>query len=501
MNQRITLFYASLIETLMVIAWIGLPFTSFPILGWFTNSQAAPLSAIPIGIVLTIWLLPQLFRGRQLPIEIVPLLGFILVSIASSAAIFFTDVLPYEGRSFAGQSSRALVTLCIGVTFYIVIAAWTQTGRAISRALQFIHIGGALMLLWGLIQIIIIATTGGGFPAVLDRIRTWLVIQPYGVQIGNRLSGLAYEPSWFAHQLNILFIPIWLAATYLRQSVFRFRLLRLSFENILLILGLVEFVLSRPRVGFAALLLMMGYLFIMITFSTSKKISQNIIKPSKSPATHQKAKSAILSILISLIFIMLFTGIITGIAYVGSKTDARLELLFTPIPEDELLTLKAMDENTLMYIGARLSFLERTIYWILGWHIFNDYPLLGVGLGNTGFFAYSHIPATGWMTTEIRDLAYRLGFMINTKSYWLRILAETGIVGFSFFLAWMIGLWRSASYLVKNHQNLFLLIGLAAQFSLLAFIFEGFSLDSFALPYLWVSAGLLCGARMAACKE
>ena len=498
MNPKVLRFYALLVELLLAIAWIGLPFTSFPILGWYTSSQAAPLSAIPIGIVLVIWSLPQIFRGMRLPMEVVPLLGFILVAVGSSAAILFSDVVPLEGRSFVGQSGRALFTLFIGVSFYLVIAARLQNERSLNKALQYINIGGAVMLLWGLIQIIIIARTGGYFPAYLDRIRTWLVIQPYGVQIGNRLSGLAYEPSWFAHQLNMLYLPIWLSATYLRQSAFRFRILRFSFENILLIFGLLEFILSRPRVGFAALLLVIGYLFIKITISKSRQLSQSIIGRRPLPITNQKGKTTLLSFIISIGFLVLFVGIVIGLAYIGSRVDERLELLFTPIPANELLIIKGMDENALMYIGARLSFLERTIYWIFGWHVFNDYPLLGVGLGNTGFFAYSHLPATGWMTTEIRDLAYRLFYMINTKSYWLRILAETGIIGFSFFIAWIIGLWRSANYLVRSHQKIFLLIGMAAQFSLLAFIFEGFSLDSFALPYLWVTAGLLSAARTAA---
>ena len=32
-------------------------------------------------------------------------------------------------------------------------------------------------------------------------------------------------------------------------------------------------------------------------------------------------------------------------------------------------------------------------------------------------------------------------------------------------------------------------------FSLLAFILEGFSLDTFALPYIWFSVGLAVGSR------
>jgi hypothetical protein len=501
MKQSANNLYGMLVEILLVIAWLGLPFTSFPILGWLSNSQAAPLSAIPIGLILVIWLVPQLIRGRQLPLEVVPLLGFVLIAVASSAAVLFSEVIPYEGRPLWGQSSRALFTLLIGVSFYVVIAGFIQNERVYIKALRWIHIGGALMLLWGAVQIIVITTTGGDFPPTLDRIRTWLVIQPHGVQIGNRLSGLSYEPSWFAHQLNLLYLPLWLAATYLRQSVFRLRILKLSIENILLMFGLLEFVLSRPRVGFAALLLVIGYIFVKIIIASANVFSTYLTGRIKSPAKNKKSTSTILSLLVAFGFISLFIGIVFSIAFIGSKLDERLALLFQPIPEDELMILTAFNENTLLYIGARLQFLERTIYWLLGWHIFNDFPLFGVGLGNTGFFVYSHISPTAWMTLEFRDLAYRLGYMINTKSYWLRILAETGIVGFSFFTAWIVGLWRSTLHLLRCHRKTLMLIGLAGQFSILAFVFEGFSLDSFALPYLWVAAGLISAARMIADNE
>jgi hypothetical protein len=501
MKQSVNNLYGTLVEILLVMACLGLPFTSFPILGWATNSQAAPLSAIPIGLILIIWFVPQLIRGRQLPLEVVPLLGFVVIAVASSAAVFYSDVIPYEGMSLWGQSSRALFTLLIGVSFYIVIAGSIQNERAYIKALRWIYIGGALMLLWGAVQIIVITTTGGDFPPILDKIRTWLVIQPHGVQIGNRLSGLSYEPSWFAHQLNLLYLPLWLAATYLRQSVFRLRILKLSIENLLLIFGLLEFVLSRPRIGFAALLLIIGYIFVKFIITSANHFGIYLAGHIKPQTKKNKNTSIILSIFVAAGFVTLFLGIVVAIAFIGSKLDERLALLFKPIPEDELMILTAFDENTLLYIGARLQFLERTIYWLLGWHIFNDYPIFGVGLGNTGFFVYSHIPPTAWMTPEFRDLAYRLGYMINTKSYWVRILAETGIAGFSFFTAWIVGLWRSTRHLMRCNRKTLILIGLAGQFSILAFVFEGFSLDSFALPYLWVAAGLISAARMIADKE
>jgi hypothetical protein len=501
MLHKVKRIYPPLIQILWSIAFLGLPLTSFPILGWMTNSQAAPFSAIPVGILIIIWFIPEIIRGKELPLEVLPILGFVLAAIFSSAGVYYLNITHYEGRTFLDQSTRGLFTLGIGLIFYLVITSWLKNVPSFNQALQWIHIGGAVMLLWGLMQTVVIITQGGHFPPLLENIRVWLVIQTSAVREGTRLTSLAYEPSWFAHELNMVYLPLWLAASYLKQSVFRFRLFRLTFENILLFAGFFEFFLSRPRVGMAAFLLMMAFLFIKININAAVKLSRGILNRVHVSKARQELSGVFIKIFVSLLLTGLYLGLAWLLVYIGSEFDRRLALLFMPIPKAELATVKALNENTLVYFGQRLQFLERVIYWLLGWHIFRDYPILGVGLGNTGFFVTSHISPVGWATTEFRDLIFRYGYMVNTKSYWIRILAETGLVGFSFFLAWLAGLWRSARYLMHTDEKTLLVVGLAGQLALVAFIFEGFSLDSFALPYLWVVAGFISAARMVATQE
>jgi hypothetical protein len=74
---------------------------------------------------------------------------------------------------------------------------------------------------------------------------------------------------------------------------------------------------------------------------------------------------------------------------------------------------------------------------------------------------------------------------------WARILAETGWVGFSVFITWLYVLWRSARAFSARTSPLLKTIALAGMLSLVAYLIEGFSLDSFAMPYLFVSMGLL----------
>jgi len=244
-----------------------------------------------------------------------------------------------------------------------------------------------------------------------------------------------------------------------------------------------------------------AFLFIKANVNTVKRISHYLSEHYHLDKRTGKTGGILVALLISFAMTALYMAIAFLIVYVGSKFDERLALIFKPIPKAELEIIKALNEGTLLYIGSRLKFLERVIYWLSGWHIFSDYPIFGIGLGNAGFFVQSHVPQTGWMTSELRNLVYRLGYAVNTKSYWIRILAETGLVGFSLFVTWLAGLWRSARFLLNCPNSLYRLIGLAGQLALVAFIFEGFSLDSFALPYLWIITGLLSAARMTVTNE
>ncbi|MBE3120044.1 MAG: hypothetical protein IMZ50_14975, partial [Candidatus Atribacteria bacterium] len=138
-----------------------------------------------------------------------------------------------------------------------------------------------------------------------------------------------------------------------------------------------------------------------------------------------------------------------------------------------------------------LAFAERYVYWVAGWNVFNIHPLFGVGLGNAGFYFQETLPAYSWGLPEVLDVLYRSTIIPNIKSLWVRLLAETGIVGFSSFIVWCYVLLRSGWALKRNASRLYKTIGWFGIFVLLALIFEGFSTDTFALPYLWISMGIV----------
>jgi hypothetical protein len=85
----------------------------------------------------------------------------------------------------------------------------------------------------------------------------------------------------------------------------------------------------------------------------------------------------------------------------------------------------------------------------------------------------------------------------NPKNLWVRLLAETGLVGFAAFLTWWVLTGATALLLWRRGTGLQRLLGLAGVLGLIAAVGEGFSLDTFALPHLWILAGLVARASIA----
>ena len=116
-------------------------------------------------------------------------------------------------------------------------------------------------------------------------------------------------------------------------------------------------------------------------------------------------------------------------------------------------------------------------------------------MGHAGYYLPKYLNDYAYRLVEVRDLLYRSNTLLNIKSLWIRILAEGGILGFScFFICYLRSLLGNMLGLHTSDQ----LRSTAAWmgcFTLLAFLLEGFSLDTFALPYLWFSTGLAAAAE------
>jgi hypothetical protein len=296
----------------------------------------------------------------------------------------------------------------------------------------------------------------------------------------------------------MLYLPLWMAASYHKTSAFKFRVFHISAENVLLVLGFGAFFLSSPRIGLVSFLLMIIYLFIRLNLSIHRRIVEHVAKR-QSFLQHgpSKTRRIWIQVFTSLCIVLVYALILIGVFYFAVQRDWRLTILVSQPPTiKEIVGLLTLDQATLLDLSHRFIFLERMIYWLNGWNVFNQYPWLGVGLGNAGFFFPKLAPAIGWATFEIRNVLFYLTQLPNVKSLWFRLLAETGLVGFSVFLSWLYILFQSSRFSQHNQNATIKTFAFAGQLALLAFVGEGFSIDSFAMPYFWVIAGLIAAIAM-----
>jgi hypothetical protein len=493
--------YQMLCTILLALILIGLPLTSFPPLIKITSSLVAPFSAIPLALMMLIWLIPYVAKKGVFPKETLPFLYFVLFAIAITAGAFFLDGFYIRNKNFFDQGFRALLTLGVGFSFYITLSAYVQNRSVVKQFMLFLYIGGMLTIILAAVEIILLRNFGStaNFPEWITNFRASLVFQKSGLQYTDRLSGFAYEPSWFVLVFDLVLFPLWLSAVFQRKSLFNVRVWRFLVEDALLVLGLIAFVFSFPRIGLLALVVMLAYLGLLGVNRLYRFLLSVFLKQKKFKIKKPKLTKVILAILLIIFVLTVVIGGVLLFVKVASQTDPRYQLMLDQLAAANLDEL-SITETGIIILARRLAFYERTIYWFGGWNIFNDYPF-GVGLGNAGFYFAERMNSLGYESVEIRNLLYQTDIIINTKSLWFRLIAETGLIGFSLFMTWIYLLWRSSAFIQKSRDPIMKIVGMAGKFFILAYLVEGFSVDSFALPYQWIIAALITGSRLIVHKE
>lgn len=464
---------------------VVLPVTSFPLLAKLAGGTlVAPLSVIPLAWLFVTWFPYYIVKNKKLPGELKALFVFILIALISSGIAFFIQMPAYKEHIIQKDELEALVTLGIGVAFLLVTITMIKSPEELKKSLVWINMGGIIFLSWSLVQIVTIWFLKGSYPNFLDTVQKSLAISNLTAQVrGVRISGLTLEPSWLAHSLNMLYLPIWLAATRFRVSAFRYRFGKITVENILLILGIFAMIMTYSRIGLLGFLAVVAWFMVDLANVVSKKIA---IRKNKN-TDKQRSKVQRFYITASF-FVILIIGFVT-LLYLLSFHDIRFKKIFTnTAPYSNRYN---QGSPTIINLAKKFNIGERVVYWEFGWDVFNKYPILGVGLGNVGRFSEELLSPEAWKMGEVRKILLYGTTLPNTKNLWVRILSETGIIGFSVFMTWLIILWYSARKLSPKSPPIYLAVGLAGQFVLIALLFEGFSLDTFALPFIWVSLGIL----------
>jgi len=154
-----------------------------------------------------------------------------------------------------------------------------------------------------------------------------------------------------------------------------------------------------------------------------------------------------------------------------------------------------VDEESTGSYFQYIAFSQRFTYWETAYHIFEDAPVLGVGLGNYTFYFNEKLADRPiYPTPELFDTlvpAEGRHQLVVPKNLFARILAETGLLGTAVFSSFLVGMLGSIAYLLLSDTNEQRYWGRAGLLAMIVFVGVAFSVDSFAIPNMWINFGFV----------
>lgn len=444
-------------------ALFTLPVTSFrffPFLGEATYVR--PLALYPIAFLLPL-LLIQLLRGKtSFPRAgaLTPFTVFILFALVATAYGALLDPLPLRGQQYFGRVIRAWATLAIGLSFFIAAVWMNRSEDDLRFSVKWLLAGFVIDVLWSGVQSLAFYTP------LLEKVTVTHWQRAFSMRElvrTNRVSGLAYEPAWLAGQIGTVYLPWLFAALLTKVRVTRFKWLEIVLLGFALLLLLATF--SRGGLLTAGVALVFTFLLAgrgEIRAAWNWFLQRNWV---------------------------FRIGIVTVI--VGALIGAGLFLA----QKGYIARLFTSDAESLEEFVIENSAGARAAYNAGAVGTYEQSPVLGVGLGASGFYIYDNLP--DWALTTVPEIARQLNpenrLYPNPKNMYLRLLAETGLIGFFVFLAFLLSVLGDSVIALKSDRTILRYLGIAGLFSWLAVGMYNVTQDSFATPNLWINFGILVG--------
>lgn len=448
---------------------LTIPVTSFrwfPFLG--DGTLVRPLSLYPLSILFLL-LAIQIFR-KQIRLQIsgtFVVLGFFILFIIVSASIgLLINPIPLRGQVYDGRVIRAFITLFIGISFFISAVWMNKTESDLKFTVKWLFAGLVILILWSGLQALTFYTD------IFDResiTKLQLSFSMRELVRTNRISGLAYEPAWLAGQLATIFIPFLFASVLTNYHITKYKWL----EPVLLAFAFIILLATYSRGGLLTLIASAGLTFLFFGKDVIKSFWNWFIKG---------FQETILSLFFRIAIVLTIISVFAGAFYFLSQRD-----IFTNLFETDA-------ENLSDYI-VNINAGSRGAYSSAGYAVFEEYPVTGVGLGASGFFMYQNLPE--WSLTNLPEIARQLSpenrLYPNPKNLYIRLLAETGIIGFFIFLAFQFNVLGEILSLLKTNQTWSRFTVIAGVFAWLAVAFYNVTQDSLTTPNIWLVSGIIVG--------
>lgn len=470
-------------NVLIVAFFVSLPVTSFPFFPPSFGGNSAvvrPLLVYPLlGLVILVTL-PRFF-SNPLSKPILIILIFLMSAVISSLIPYFRGIQsPWREVSVFARELRTFITLGLATSIYLTVALIPQTESELQWSLRWIYLGLIVALVWGTLQVIYILDLIPGWFEVMDKIQGFISTRRLHP---TRISGMTYEPTAFADQIVVIWLPFLLGASITDFSVFEWRWKWVTLERLLFIwtMGILAFTLSRTGLVLGVGLILLGLFLKMFDSIVIRRDVRGLSLPEKIGGIikNLRPRYALLILLGVAVFLISFYLLGTRSNYISriweywdSTGDKDLRTYFT-------------------YIG----FGSRIAYWQTAYHMYLEHPLFGVGLGNFTIYLPELLPFQHLALTPelLRHLVPRQnGSRVQTaKHFLLRILAETGLVGMGIFITFLLVLLAGGLYLWLSDQEGEHFWGTVSILGVVAFVVDAFSFDSFAIPNPWITFGMI----------
>ncbi|MFM8369658.1 MAG: O-antigen ligase family protein [Chloroflexota bacterium] len=462
--------FVNLPRTLWALAMLALPVTSFR---WFPglgeSTLVRPLALYPLALLLPLLLVLAWRKKIQLTWAgaFVALGIFVLFALFASSIGSLINPIPLRGQVYDGRAIRALVTLIIGISFFVAAVWMNKDEEDLRFTVQWIFAGLCLNIAWSGLQAVTFYT------GLLEKemVTHWqLAFSMRELVRTNRISGLAYEPAWLAGQIATTFFPFLFAAV-----LTKYRLTRLSWlEPALLVLTTLVLLATYSRGG---LLIVVGTSGLMMLL-----FGRDILKGMWAWFIGGFKERRFMSFIFRLSIIIAFVGIIVGaFVFLSQKNYFR--------------RLWEINADSLSEYIVDINAGARGAYSVGALGAFSEYPLTGVGLGGSGFYIYQNLP--DWALTTVPEIAKQLNpsnrLYPNPKNLYVRLLAETGLFGFVLFIAFLFNALGETLSLFKRNEPWARFAVVAGVFAWVAIALYNFTQDSLTTPNIWIVPGILVG--------
>lgn len=464
---------------LWALVVITLPVTSFryfPFLG--KETMVRPLAFYPLAM-LALVLCWRMIRG-DLRFHLNPsliLLGLFLAAALTATAWGWTfGMIPMHGQTFNGRAIRAVITLAGGIAFFLAVILMNQDEDDLRFTLRWMYAGLTISILWSGLQMISYLT---GIPAIEQLSKAQLAFSTRRLLDKARVVGFAFEPSWLANQMATVYLP-WLTAALLSgYRVFKKRWL----EPVLLGAALTVLLMTFSRGGIVMSLAAIVLTFLFTQRHRMKNWATWFIHPLKKGLLRERLTSFALRAGVAGAVL----AVLTGAFWVLSTNDYFAKLW-------QSNKRGSMVEYLVdIYAGPRLG------YAIAGWEIYAEHPLTGIGLGASGMQIYDHIP--DWTVTLVSEVSEQLTtnswIYPNPKNLYIRLLAETGLIGFTLYLLFWLSILGVVIRWLGKTDGVGRFTGIAGLFVWIVLILFNFTQDSFIDPNQWMGVGILLGLTLA----